>query len=94
MLVVPFSKAHSYTHVIMLLKVQGLNFSTQHIVLIPRRFLRHRALGIALRNKSWMFLVSFGLLAQEAFLPIEKIQSRLAELVQGTNSQKINLNCY
>lgn len=35
-----------------------------------------------------MFLFSFGLLAQEAFLSIEKTHCRLAKLLQGTNSGK------
>lgn len=35
-----------------------------------------------------MFLFSFVLLAQEAFLCIEKTHCRLVKLVQGTNSGK------
>lgn len=68
--------------------MQVLYFSTQHVVLIPTKFFKRVKIDIELRNKSYMFLFSFVLLAQEAFLSVVKTDCKLAKLAQRTNPGK------
>lgn len=85
-LVVLFSKLHMSDRNNCISQLHKLNFSTQHILFIPTRFLRYIALDAELGNRSYMF--SFVLLAQETFSYIEKTHCMLEDQVQGTNSQK------